>query len=182
VKKFGRDQVLEFLAEVDELLDDSVQMEIIGGAAALLAYGARSPTKDIDSFEGIDERIQRAASLAAHKIPLDRATVADPPYNYEDRRQRLDLPFRNLVVLVPERHDLMLMKALRAARHDEEVIQEMHQVEPFDLETIVERYNNEMDQAVGNHDIFDQQIQLIVEKLFGGKSVRRFGKTAKRLK
>jgi hypothetical protein len=182
VTTFGRDQILEFLAEIDEMLDEAVPMEIIGGAAALLAYGARSPTKDIDSFVGIDERIQRAASLVPHKIPLDRATVADPPYNYEDRRQRLNMPFRNLVVWVPERHDLLLMKAVRAARHDEEVIQEMHQAEPFDLEIIVERYNEEMGQAIGDHKILDQQIQLIVEKLFGGKSVRRFGKAAKRLK
>jgi hypothetical protein len=182
VKTFGRDQVLEFLAEIDELLDEPVPLEIIGGAAALLAYGARSPTKDIDTFVGIDERIQRAASLATHKIPLDRATVADPPYNYEDRRQCLDLPFRNLVVWVPERHDLLLMKAVRAARHDEEVIQEMHQAEPFDLETIVARYKEEMGQAIGDHKILDQQIQLIVEKLFGSNSVRRFGKATKRSK
>ena len=182
MKTYGRDHVLAFLAEVDELLAEPVPMEIIGGAAALLAYGAVSPTKDIDSFVDIDERIRRAAPLTVHKIPLDHATVADVPYNYEDRRQRLDLPFHNLVVFVPERHDLLLMKALRAARHDEEVIEEMHQAEPFDLETIVERYNTEMGHAVGNHDIFDQRIQLIVEKLFGGKSARRLGKVAKRSK
>ena len=182
MKTYGRDQILAFLAEVDELLAEPVSMEIIGGAAALLAYGARSATKDIDSFTPIDERIRRAAPLTSHKIPLDRAAVADPPYNYEDRRQRLDLPFRNLVVWVPERHDLLLMKAVRAARHDEEVIVEMHRAEPFDLETIIERYNSEMGQAVGNHDIFDQNIQLIVEKLFNSKSARRLGKAAKRLK
>jgi hypothetical protein len=176
MKTFGRDQVVEFLAEIDELLDEPVSMEIIGGAAALLAYGARSATKDIDSLVDIDERIRRAALLTVHRIPLDRAAVADPPYNYEDRRQRLEMTFRKLVVWVPERHDLLLMKAVRAARHDEEVLQEMHEAEPFDLETIVERYNEEMGQAIGDHRILDQQIQLIVEKLFGGKSVRRFGK------
>jgi hypothetical protein len=184
VNTYGRDQILAFLAEVDELLAEPVSMEIIGGAAALLAYGARSATKDIDSFAPIDERIRQAARLTFHKIPLDQRAVgvADPPYNYEDRHQRLDLPFHNLTVFVPERHDLLLMKALRAARHDEEVIEEMHQVEPFDLETIIERYNSEMSHAVGNHDIFDQRIQLIVEKLFNSKSARRLGKAAKRLK
>ena len=182
MKRFNREQILEFLTEIDDHLDEPVAMEIIGGAAALLAYGAQSPTKDIDSFAGIDERIWKAAALASHRIPLDRTTVADPPYNYEDRRRPLDLNFHNLAIWVPEKHDLMLMKSLRAARHDEEVIQEMHLAEPFDLETIVERYNHEMDHAVGNHDIFDQKIQLIVEKLFGDKDARRLGKAAKRLK
>ena len=74
------------------------------------------------------------------------------------------------------------MKAVRASRHDEEVIQEMHQAEPFALETINERYNAEMGQAIGDHKILDQKIQLIVEKLFGGQSVRRLGKAAKRSK
>ena len=134
MKTYGRDQVLEFLAEIDEILAEPVALEIIGGAAALLAYGARNSTKDIDSFASIDERIRQAATRVAHKIPLDQAAVADPPYNYEDRRQRLNLPFRNLVVIVPEKHDLLLMKAVRGSRHDDEVIQEMHLAEPFDLE------------------------------------------------
>jgi hypothetical protein len=176
VKKYARDEILRFLAEVDELLDEPVKMEIIGGAAALIAYGAQSPTKDIDSFEGIDERISRAALLVPHKIPLDRATVADPPWYYLDRCQHLDLPFRKLVICVPERHDLFLMKAVRSSRHDDEVIQEMHQAEPFDLETIVERYNEEMGQAIGDHDILDQKIELLLEILFGERGRRKVGK------
>ena len=39
-----------------------------------------------------------------------------------------------------------------------------------------------MDHAVGNHDIFDQKIQLIVEKLFDNKNARRLGEKAKRLR
>jgi hypothetical protein len=176
MKMFGREQVLQFLTEIDALLEEPVAMEIIGGAAALLAYGATSPTKDVDSLANIDESIRRAAALTTHRIRLDRATVADPPYNYEDRRVMLDLPFRKLVVWVPERHDLFLMKAMRSSKHDEEVLQEMHKVEPFDLEMIVTRYNEEMSQAIGDHKILDLHIQLLVEKLFGGKSIRRFGK------
>ena len=38
MKTFGRDQVLEFLAEIDQLLDEPVPLEIVGGAAALLAW------------------------------------------------------------------------------------------------------------------------------------------------
>jgi hypothetical protein len=180
VKTYGRDQILQFLGEVDELLGEPAAMEIIGGAAALLAYGARTATKDIDSFVPIDERISRAAGLATRKIPLDRAAVADPPWNYEDRRQRLDLPFRSLVVFVPERHDLLLMKAVRASRHDEEVIQEMHRVEPFDLDTIVQRYDEEMGQAIGDHKILDLKLELIIEKLFGATAARRIGKSKRR--
>jgi hypothetical protein len=51
MKIYGRDQILQFLAEVDELLNEPVAIEIIGGAAALLAYaepdqGHRQPRAD----------------------------------------------------------------------------------------------------------------------------------------
>lgn len=180
MKTYGRDQILQFLAEIDELLDEPVAMEVIGGAAALLAYGAKTATRDIDSFVPIDARIYRAADLASRKIPLDRAAVADPPWNYEDRRRRLELPFRYLAVVVPERHDLLLMKAVRASRHDEEVIQEMHEVQPFDLETIVQRYDEEMGQAIGDHQILDLKLELIIEKLFGAGAARRGRKSKRR--
>lgn len=175
MRSYGRDQILRFLAEVDERLDGPVALEVIGGAAALLAYGARRPTKDIDSFVPIDPKILRAASKVAHRVPLDQATVADPPYNYEDRREMLDLPLRNLTIVVPERHDLFLMKAVRAMRNDDEVLQEMHEVDPFDLDTLVERYRDEMGQAIGDRRILNQKIELLLEKLFGGRGVRRFG-------
>jgi PleD family two-component response regulator len=57
-----------------------------------------------------------------------------------------------------EKHDILLMKAVRAAMRDEEVLQEMHETEPFNLETIVERYNAEMVQVIGDHKFLDQQI------------------------
>ena len=115
---------------------------------------------------------------------LDRAAVADPPYNYEDRRQALDLPFRNLTIVVPfrnltivvpERHDLLLMKAVRAQRQDVDAIKEMHQVQPFDLETLVERFDNEMGQAMIDPKIFEIQFLHIIERLFGLKDADRVG-------
>ena len=174
MKTYNRDHILEFLAEIDEHLALPAILEIIGGAAALLAYGASRATKDIDSFACLDEHVVRAARKAIHKIPIDRSTVADPPYTYEDRRQVLELPFRNLMVLVPERHDLLLMKAVRSMRNDDEVIQQMHEVEPFDLDTLALRYKAEMGHAICDHKILDQKILIIVEKLFGRRGTRKF--------
>lgn len=175
MKTYTRDQILLFFAELDEKLSRPASLEIIGGAAALLAYGARRATRDIDSLGDLDSEILRAVHLTEHQIPLGRTTVAELPYNYEDRRQVLDLPLRNLVVVVPDRHDLLLMKAARSMRNDDEVIQEMHEAEAFDLDTIVERYRSEMSHAIGDPRILDQKILLIIEKLFGRRGVRRFG-------
>ena len=177
-KTFGRAQILAFLTEIDGMLHEPVVMEVVGGAAALLAHGARSETKDINSLAPFDERIVRLAPRTTLNIPLEQAPVPYAPVTYEERRYKPDLRLRNLVLWVPERHDILMMKALRAARHDLQVIQEMHKAEPFDLETIVERYNFSMRlaiQALGGHQIFDQRIRLVLQKLFGGKSIRGSG-------
>ena len=177
-RTFGRDQILAFLTEIDGMLHEPVVMEIVGGAAALLAHGARTETKDINSLAPFDERLPSLAARTALKIPLAQAPVPHAPIAYEERRYKPDLPLRNLVLWVPERHDLLMMKALRAAKHDLRVIKEMNEITPFDMETIVERYNFEMRrtiQALGGHQIFDQRIRAILEMLFGGRYVRGSG-------
>ena len=65
---FGKDELIAFLHEVDELLTAPATIEVIGGAAALLAYGAKRPTKDVDCLGGIDCRIQEAAANTHLKI------------------------------------------------------------------------------------------------------------------
>ena len=179
MKTFGREELLAFLQEIDELLAEPVAIEIVGGAAALLAYGARRPTKDIDCFAGIDERIRKAAERTKLQIPLDRAAVADPPYDYEDRRQPLDLHFRKLAVWVPERHDLLLMKAVRAARHDVQVLQQMHEAEPFQLDVLLDRFEREMQQATIDPKILELQFAYIIETLFGPTEAHKVGRKRK---
>jgi hypothetical protein len=176
VKAFGRDELLTFFAEIDELLAEPAAIEIVGGAAALLAYGASRPTKDVDCFGSLDEQVRRAAERTKSRIPIDRAAVADPPWNYEDRRQPLDLDLGKLAVWVPERHDLLLMKAVRAARHDVQVLQQMHAVEPFQLDVLLERFKREMGQATIEPGILELQFTYVIEVLFGPAAARKVGR------
>jgi len=166
---FHREDLLDFLTEIDELLPGPLTMEIVGGAAALLAYGARTPTKDINSFWDFDERILRAADRAKLCIPLARApsSYLRGISGYDNRRIRLYPPLDNLAVWVPDRHDLLFMKSKRASRHDIAVVEEMHAHKPFDLEIVIERFNE--NPAL---DQFHQQIELVVKKLFGDASRR----------
>jgi serine/threonine protein kinase len=60
-RTFGRDEILAFLGEIDALLEEPLAMEITDGAAALLAYGAKTPTKDVNTYTSIDDKILRAA-------------------------------------------------------------------------------------------------------------------------
>ena len=56
------------------------------------------------------------------------------------------------------------MKAVRAQRHDVDVIEEMHEAQPFDLDTLVERFDNEIGQAMIDPRQFELQFLYIVER------------------
>ncbi|MEP6654063.1 MAG: DUF6036 family nucleotidyltransferase [Myxococcales bacterium] len=151
---------------------------MIGGAAAALRYGARRNTTDIDTFNSLVPDVERAARVAREKsrlgIVLSKAAVADPPWNFEDRLDKLeDLGLVKLEIFVPERHDLALMKTVRGYAHDVEVLQEMHSVRPFDLDTLVSRFKSEMGQAVTDHRLFRTNFVVLVERTFGTATAAR---------
>jgi serine/threonine protein kinase len=164
---YGREQLVAFLSEIDEMLDGPAPMEIVGGAAALLAYGAASPTSDINTFSALDQRIEQVIPLTTQRIPIRLSKRPRPPFDYEERRQRLSLGMRNLVLWVPDRHDLLLMKMLRASDRDVQAIEEMHRARAFNLEQIVERYNNEIGLAISSDEASYRRLQQVIEVLFG---------------
>ncbi len=172
-RTFGRDEILGFLGEIDRHMDQRTGIEIVGGAAALLAYGAQTPTNDIATLTSVDERIGLAGHLTTSKIPINCARPVVPT-GYEDNRTRLDLPLCNLQVWVPDRYRLLLMMAVRASRRDMEVVAEMHRAMPFDLEILVERWNDQTLRAFGNLETLEH-VSLIIERLFGPNRVHRVG-------
>jgi hypothetical protein len=176
------DDLVRFLREIDRHLAKSHQLIIIGGAAAALAYKASRTTSDIDTANALSIDFERAVTEAKKstglEIPVSYAAIADGPYNYETRLKRLRfLKTEKLEVLVPERHDLALMKIIRGEEHDIQVLVEMHESEPFDLEILIDRFTNEMRHVIGDHRWIRSNFVGLVEELFGetsGKDVDKF--------
>jgi hypothetical protein len=174
--------LVRFLREIDRHLAKSHQLIIIGGAAAALAYKASRTTSDIDTANALSIDFERAVTEAKKstglEIPVSYAAIADGPYNYETRLKRLRfLKTEKLEVLVPERHDLALMKIIRGEEHDIQVLVEMHESEPFDLEILIDRFTNEMRHVIGDHRWIRFNFVGLVEELFGetsGKDVDKF--------
>jgi hypothetical protein len=54
------------------------------------------------------------------------------------------MSLKKLRVLVPERHDLALMKVVREDRHDEDMIAEIHAHQPLKLDVLLKRFAEEM--------------------------------------
>lgn len=68
-------------------------------------------------------------------------------------------------MLVPERHDLVLMKAVRAYEHDLEVIVEIHARSQLDLDTLVARWEREM-RPIGDPVRLRGNFLSVVERVF----------------
>ena len=89
--------------------------------------------------------------LADRELPtFSMPAIAEFPYNYEDRLQRVLPQLARLHVFLPEPHDLALSKVMRWYANDESHVRELHRVHPMSVEILVERYRTEMDHVMGD--------------------------------
>ena len=165
-------EIERFVRAVDAALTEPASILVIGGAAAVLGYGATRPTDDIDTFHQVQPEIQRAVAAARTatqlNIPVSFAAVADAPYDFEDRLAPVTgLGLTRLTVVVPERHDLALMKMLRGYEHDVEVIEQIHRRQPLSLDVLRSRFSGEMGHVIADPRIVRLNFYLVVERLFG---------------
>jgi hypothetical protein len=169
VKTFLRQQLERFLEAVDAALDEPVQVVVIGGSAAALHYGVDLATRDIDTWTNVAVALAAAAGKARTAtgldVPLQRSGIADAPYDFESRLERVLPNLTRLQILVPERHDLVLMKAVRCYEHDLEAIAEIHAHSPLDLQTLVRRFEDEM-APIGEPLRIRGNFLVVIEKLF----------------
>lgn len=72
----------------------------------------------------------------------------------------------HLTVLVPERHDLALMKTVRGDQADFAKLQAIHDRKPFDLPVLLRRYEEEMEHVVIDPRRLRGNFLALVESLF----------------
>lgn len=139
---------------------------------------------DIDTYsipvpEGFVAAVMKAREKTNLIIPIEHPAVADTPWNYQERLESMKAG--RLTVLVPERHDLALMKVVRSYRKDLDVIAEMHRVNPFDLGTFVQRFTDEMTHVISDEKVLRQKFLLCVQELFGDRAVEPTRETIERV-
>jgi hypothetical protein len=176
VRRYSARQLALFLRALDEELESLLDVILIGGSAAALAYQATRTTLDIDTwnspFEDLAEAIEQAREKTGLAVPVEHAGVADAPYDFEERLQPLDLPgVTKLRLRVPEKHDLVLMKMIRGYEHDLETAREIHDRHGLDLDVLLRRYTEEMSHVVADPGALDLNLLALVERLFGDPGV-----------
>ncbi len=72
-----------------------------------------------------------------------------------------------LTVLVPEAHDLVVMKIARGEAHDLDAVEDVHRAVALNLDALVERYRETRTQVVGSAEMHRLNFLAAVARLFG---------------
>lgn len=170
MRYYVRAEIERFLRAVDKALKRRATVIVIGGGAAALKYRIDDPTTDIDTFSALGDHLRRAIAAARKAtglpIPFEQSGVADGPYDFEGRLLRALPSLTRLTVLVPERHDLALMKTVRGDQADFAKLQAIHQRKRFDLSVLLQRYEQEMGHVVIDPRRLRGNFLALVESLF----------------
>jgi hypothetical protein len=175
--RFEASDLKRFLVAIDKHIDQPYELRLIGGSAAALGYGVQTVTKDIDALPGkltlIASAIEKAREETGLSIPIEEVGVYNAPYNFEDRARTVPIDgLKHLVVKVPEKHDLVLMKMTRGQDPDLEVAEKIFRLQGLDKDTLIDRYLDEMDAAIGHRPMLDLNCRALISRLFGDAAER----------
>jgi hypothetical protein len=164
---FNSQGLRDFLLAMDVRLSGKHRLIIFGGAAIALQYLTSHATSDIEIVLDVSEQVRHETGLEV--AFEDRGGSFYPPESYEERLTIVNIEGLNhMEVLVPERHDLALSKIVRCETRDIEALRDMHVVEPFDRNILVERFREtaffmEKKKAEG-------YFLIAIDKLFGSEA------------
>lgn len=172
MRKFTVGEFVDFFRRVDAALERDCTVVLIGGGAVGLKYKGTHQTSDLDlwkvSQKGFWDAVEKANAPPHQPIPVQKAAIAEPPLDFEDRLLELELgKLKRLTVLVPEAHDLALMKIARGEAHDLDAIEDIHRDTPLDFETMLERYAETRSQVIGSLEMHRLNFLAAVARLFG---------------
>lgn len=176
LSKFPPADFEEFFRALDRELRRPLTVTVIGGAAIGLKYDPRHATSDIDLTPISDVEFWKAVdrAIVTHPVPVQAVSIYTAPYDYESRRTPLPIEgLERLTVLIPEIHDLAIMKVARALTHDLDAIEDVHRKSPLDLDTLLVRYYEALGQVIGPRSGFTIGFLALVERLFGTSAAER---------
>ncbi len=166
----------EFLAELDSLLDQPIQMDCIGGFAVVMGYGLARATNDLDyrtlhPFNRVQDLQRLAGPQSAlarkHGVYTQYTGVDSMPENYEDRLTEL-FPdhFANLRLFIPDPYDLILSKLCRNIERDREDVEFLATTNHLDSAVLRERYKELVPNLIGPRNRHDATLEFWVEAYF----------------
>jgi Nucleotidyltransferase of unknown function (DUF6036) len=167
----------EFLQELDDLLDETIELHCIGGFAVVAAYGLPRSTNDLDYFllvpvnrlSDLEQIAGEGSALARkHKVHVHHAAVATVPENYAERMKQL-FPghLKHILLSVLDPYDIVLSKLSRNVERDREDVQYLVKKSKLDAKILRERYEKELRvHLIGPPERHDATLDFWIEAYF----------------
>jgi len=162
----------EFLAELDRMLREPLELHCIGGFVFTHFYGLLRTTGDIDYCTAIPANFnlnevagQGSPLHAKHGVWLHRVAVANLPEDYASRLTDMAPgEFKYLRLLVPDPYDCILSKLERNAAKDRDDADYLFRSQKLDAQLLRDRYKNELrHNLIGNVEWHDRTLGLWIE-------------------
>lgn len=170
MQRFNPDEIATVIKAADSRLVAGARIIVIGGTAiGFLADWARSTT-DLDVLSGVAVEVliafEEAVKQTGINLPLQQVGISSAPEGLMERLLPAPIQgLRHLEVLIPEPHDLALMKLVRGAEHDIEAIELLHSRHPLDPDLLLVRFHETL--IIGSPAMFKAGYLVLVESLFG---------------
>jgi hypothetical protein len=165
-----------FLAEVDQVLTEPVEVQCLGGFVLTILYEVPRVTGDLDyivtlpneASERLEQVAGRESKLAGkHRLHFQRVGgVVDLPENYEDRLQELSVNLKKLRLKVLEPYDLILSKLSRNSQKDREDVKFLARQLGLEFAVAYERFEKEMKPWMPNADRHEQTLNVVWKEYF----------------
>ena len=162
-----------FFTEIDESLEEELALPCLGGFVMTILYGLDRPTADVDVLPGgsiaateslIGFAGQGSKLHQKYKVYLQVAGVAQVPVYYEDRlTEMFPGSFNHLRLFALDPYDLALSKLERNTQRDRDDVKHLARYVPLDLNTLQERYREELRPDLGNPEREDLTLKLWIE-------------------
>ncbi|MHB1679241.1 MAG: nucleotidyltransferase [bacterium] len=120
-----KETIIKAFKRLSELLakqDTQAEIYIVGGAAMILAYGARTFTKDIDAIYSNKETVYKFFKEIAEEMDLDEHWINDAAKSFiplkKDENSIAIIDEQNLKVMAASEEYMLAMKLLAARVED----------------------------------------------------------------
>lgn len=164
---------LSFLREIDDFVAEETHLHCLGGFVVTTVYGSDRTTSDLDTIvlTQKDPRLFNFAGEASamhrkHKVYIDPVGIAALPENYEDRLIEIfPSAFSQLRLFALDPYDIALSKIERNTTLDRDDVLYLARVVPFDLDTLSQRYHDELRIYLGIPEREDLTLKLWLEMI-----------------
>lgn len=164
-----------FLAELDGLLKDPVELRCIGGFVVTQQYGIGRETSDIDFLWALtqtpQDNVETLAGLGTklhrkYRLYMQHVAIATPPAGYATRMIRMfpSAPWKRLRMFAIEATDIALLKLERNAERDREDFLRLVHAGHIDRRVFRDRYYEELRPYLPNRISWhDKTLELWLE-------------------